>query len=303
MKHVPILVVAVLWVAGCTNANMPHDADQVASPKRADMQVAQGRVEQANPAAKDPADAPRPPADPLPRKIIHTADVSLVVSDFEVAANRLMQLVAAAHGFVAKSDITGSAGAPRSGRWRIRLPVAQYQDFLTSIVDLGVLQKNTTDSQDVTEEYYDVEARIKNKRVEEDRLLKHLEKSTGKLEEILQVEKELSRVRGEIEQMQGRMRVLTNLSELTTVTVTLQEIKDYVPPQAPTFGGRASETFSNSLDALVSLGKGLALFAVGITPWLPVIAILVMPAWVVVRRNSRRRGRIQTALPADPPPA
>ena len=86
-------------------------------------------------------------------------------------------------------------------------------------------QKNTTDSQDVTEEYYDVEARIKNKRVEEERLLKHLEQSTGKLEDILKVEKEISRVRGEIERQQGRLQYLDKLSALTTVTITLHERK------------------------------------------------------------------------------
>ena len=75
-------------------------------------------------------------------------------------------------------------------------------------------------------------ARIKNKQVEEQRLQDLLKKATGKLSEILQVEKELSRVRGEIEQLQGRIRVLANLSSLTTITLTMREIKDYVPPRA-----------------------------------------------------------------------
>jgi tellurite resistance protein len=61
-----------------------------------------------------------------------------------------------------------------------------------------------SDAQDVTEEFYDVDARLRNKRVEEQRLVEHLKKSTARLQDILAVEREISRVRGEIEQMEGR---------------------------------------------------------------------------------------------------
>src|SRR5262249_26682945 len=142
-----------------------------------------------------------------------------------------------------------------------------------AVTRLGVPEKNSIDSKDVTEEYYDLEARIKNKKVEEDRLLKHLEKSTGKLEEILAVEREISRVRGEIEQHEGRLRLLANLTALTTVTINIQEIKNYVPPQTPTFASNITSTFSGSFDLLVGLGKALVLIAVGLAPWLPVIAV------------------------------
>ena len=85
----------------------------------------------------------------------------------------------------------------------------------------------------MSEEYFDLDARQAAKKVEETRLLKHLADSTGKLDEILAVERELSRVRSEIERMQGRLRALSNLTTLATVTINVSEIKDYVPPRAP----------------------------------------------------------------------
>ena len=102
-------------------------------------------------------------------------------------------------------------------RWKIRVPVDQFESFVQKVVALGELERTLRTSQDVTEEYYDIEARIKNKKVEEERLLKHLEKSTGKLEEILAVEREISRVRGEVERLQGRLQRRRVAEELVEV--------------------------------------------------------------------------------------
>ena len=114
---------------------------------------------------------------------------------------------------------------------------------MSAVVRLGEVRHNHVGSQDVTEEYFDLEARIRNKREEEKRLLKHLADSTGKLEDILAVEKELSRVRGEAEQMEGRLRYLADRADLTTVTIEANEWKDYKPPVAATFSTQVGRTF------------------------------------------------------------
>jgi hypothetical protein len=225
----------------------------------------------------------KPPADEkLPRKIVYTADVRVVVEDFPTAEAVLKKLVKDHHGFVAKSEVSGSAGERRSGTWKVRVPVDDFEDFVQAVAGLGVPQKNSTDSQDVTEEYYDLDTRIKNKKVEEERLRKHLDQSTGKLEEILAVEKELSRVRGEIEHQEGRLRMLANLAALTSVTVTIQEIKNYVPPQTPTFAASIVGTFSESLGLLGAVGRGLVLVAVALAPWLVVLSLFAVPVGLII---------------------
>jgi len=248
----------------------------------------------AGPAA-NPAQAVAPPvigAVTLPRKIIRTADIKVIASDFAETEQELKKLLGAhKDAYVAKAEINGSPGAPRSGQWTIRVPVAEFDSFIDALLKLGVPQRNSIDSKDVTEEFYDVQARVKNKKVEEDRLVKHLEKSTGKLDEILKVEAEISRVRGEIEQMEGRLRFLANLSDLTTIHLQIQEIKDYVPPQAPTFTSNIASTFTTSYDLLVTFGKNLVLLGVALSPWLPVLALVVIPSWYFIRKQARTTQR------------
>jgi hypothetical protein len=220
-----------------------------------------------------------------PRKVVYTADVQLIVNDLTVTEEKIRKLVSDHKGYVTQSESSGAMGARRHGLWKVRIPVESFEAFLDEVAGLGVPEKTTLDSQDVSEEFYDVQARIKNKKVEEDRLLNHLEKSTGKLEDILAVEKELSRVRGEIEQMEGRLQYLSNQTEMTTVTINLQEIKDYIPPQAPGFGQSIADTFTGSAGLLQHFGKALVLAGAAVIPWLPIVAVLGLLVWLAFRRR------------------
>ncbi len=221
----------------------------------------------------------------VPRKIIYTADVTLVAETLASAQQKLTRLVQTHKGYVAETEIDGSSGAPRRGRWKVRIPVDRYNAFMAEVAKIGEVQTIRSDSQDVSAEYYDLEARLANKRVEEKRLVKHLEQSTARLRDILEVEREISRVRGEIEQMQGRLRVLSNQTELTTVTVNINEVKDYVPPVPTTFAARVSRTFSESLQVLRDVLVGLALFIIALVPWLVIAALIGLP----LKRFLKRR--------------
>ncbi|HPM80526.1 MAG TPA: DUF4349 domain-containing protein [Candidatus Anammoximicrobium sp.] len=225
------------------------------------------------------------------RRIVYRAEVDLVVEQFDPLPEQIEAAVKKHGGFVSASNITGSPGRPRSGRWTVRVPVDRFSEFLAAVRGLGEVRSINSTSDDVTAEYYDIEARIRNKQQEEERLLKLLADATGKLEEILAVERELSRVRGEIEQAQGRLRMLKDVTELTTVTVSVTEIKDYVPEQAPTYATRIHRVFTASTAALVSTGQALFLMAVAITPWLPVPLVLILV--IAAIRRWRRRHRRQ----------
>jgi hypothetical protein len=222
------------------------------------------------------------------RKIIYNARIELVTEDLNPLEATLTKLIAAQKAYVADSERRGSAGSTRMGIWKVRVPVDGYDAFVRGVVALGELVSMKADSQDVSEEFFDLDARQTAKKVEEARLLKHLTDSTGKLEEILAVERELSRVRSEIERMQGRLRLLGNLSALATVTITVSEIKGYVPPQAPTLGTRLSRTFAASLEALQHFGEAVLIAIVAIAPWLPLIAVAVGVMYLIGRRLAAR---------------
>lgn len=234
-----------------------------------------------------------------PRKIIYTAEVALVVENLSRAQEKLARLVRSSQGYISDTTISGESGEKRSGTWKARVPVERYEAFMAGATRLGELQSVRSQSQDVTAEYYDVAARITNKQVEEARLRRHLEQSTGKLSEILQVERELSRVRGEVEEAQGRIRVLANLSSLTTITITLNEIKNYVPPAPPTFGTQVARAFSSSIDALRDALKGLVVLLAALVPWLVVLAVFGLPARFIWRRFAKPA---RSAPPPGPQP-
>lgn len=221
---------------------------------------------------------------PLPRKVIYNANLTLVVEDASATGDRIASLVKAAGGYISETDLSGDTNSQRQSTWKVRVPVEGFDGFLAAVSKLGELQRSHVDSQDVTQEYFDLEARIKNKQLEETRLLKHLEESTGKLEDILAVERELTRVRGEIEQMQGRIRYLGNVTSLSTVSIALTEVRDYVPPVAPTFATRISRRFQESIQDLTDFGQGAVLWFVGLVPWLPLIVVGVIALLVVLRR-------------------
>ena len=226
------------------------------------------------------------------------ADVALVVEDFPKTTTSIAALVSQYGGYVADTDIAGSSGNNRRATWKVRLPVERFDSFLDAVVKLGELERRKVNSQDVTEEFFDLETRIKNKKVEEGRLVKHLTDSTGKLKEILDVEKEISRVREEVERMEGRVRLLANLADLTTVSITVEERIGYVPATAPTFGTRIRRTFESSTKGLMIFLEGLSLAVISVIPWLPVWLVLGGLAWLFVR--TLRRWYVSSPTPPRP---
>jgi len=294
-----VTVVLLYSAPGCGHANYsesPADAPlfEAATGLKADTSgdlnlsaaVDDARSAKEGDTAPEPADESQ-----LERKIIYNATLDLVVEDLSDVAGRVEELARKYGGFIAKSSIDTAPGRPRSGSWTIRVPVTRYDDFLLAAGTLGELERRTQDSREVTAEYYDLETRIRNKQLEEARLLKHLADSTGKLEDILAVEKEVARVRTEVEQMQGQLRVLRDLTALSTVTVNVREMQGYRPMESPTFGTRIGRAWRQSLDTLLTFGKAIVIAVVFIAPWLILIALpvgILLLLWRALRRRQRR---------------
>ena len=211
----------------------------------------------------------------LPRKIIYTGSVALRTDDLDAAEKKLEAMVKQFNGYLGAASRSGTKGSQRSGSWTIRIPSTGYGSFVKAISTIGELESSSQEAQDVSEEFYDVQARLKNKKLEEARLLDLLQKATGKLTEVLTVEKELSRIREEIEQIEGRLRFLTNQTDLSTITVTINEVKEFRPAGPPSLSNDIKRTFTESIGQLGDAARGLLLIIIAVLPW------AVLPGFVV----------------------
>jgi len=241
------------------------------------------------------------PSDPAPTrdsarpegvkpKIIYTADLRVVVDDFAKAETAVPKLVEKFGGYVASSDVDRSMGDRLRGTWTVRIPAEKYNDFLAGAGGLGVVEDKSENARDVTAEFVDVQARLTGRRALETRLLELLAERPGELKDVLDLERELARVREEIETAEGRLRYLSNQTAFSTVTLNLREERDYEPPRAPGFGERIATTWENSLEALASFGRGLVLFAVAVAPFALTIGLpIALILWWLIRRVRRRR--------------
>jgi hypothetical protein len=220
-------------------------------------------------------------------KIVHSADIVLVVDEIKTTEKQLDELVQQFRGYFGNSEISEPKGQPRSARWVVRIPVDSLDSFLREVVKLGTPENRSTNSQDVTEEYTDLAARINSKKQLEKRILGLLEKHTGDIKDVLAVEEQLARVRQEIEKMEGRVKHLDDAIKMTTIAVSAREERDYVPPQSPSFSTEIGKTWGGSLESLQGLGKWIVLFAVALGPWLPFILVLFFVGLRMLRKRNR----------------
>jgi type II secretory pathway pseudopilin PulG/uncharacterized coiled-coil protein SlyX len=223
----------------------------------------------------------------VPRKIIYNADVTLIVNDMANAEEQIAKLVKQFDGYVAEAAVNRRAGELLTGQWKVRIPIAHFDDFLEAVSKLGVVESRHQSTQDVTEEFVDLKAQISNKQQLEQRIVDLLKNSEGKIKDVIEVERELARVRGEIERLEGRLRYLTNRTDYTTVTIAVREEHDYVPPTAPTFANRITQAWGNSWQALEDFGQRVAVAAVFALPWIVLAGVLLVPpTWIVARRAA-----------------
>ena len=111
-----------------------------------------------------------------------------------------------------------------------------------------------------------------------------IKNATAKLEDVLKVESELARVRSEIERMEGRIRFLKDQTELTTVTITMREVIDYKPPEAPTFATKLKRTWDASTQTLSDNTSTTILGLVAWVPFLPIyIVVFGVGIWIAIR--------------------
>jgi hypothetical protein len=216
------------------------------------------------------------------RLIIRTGQASIEVDSLEPSMAELRRIVQRAGGFVADASVQSGRNQLRSATLELKVPASRFDDLTEGLGPLGRLEFVNVGAEDVSEEFVDLAARVANGRRLEDRLVELLRTRTGKLQDVLSVERELARVREEIERMEGRLRFLKTSAQLSTLTVSLHE----PPPILASHPGRSviAEAFRTAWRNFVGvLAGGIASLGF-VVP----IVILGWGALIVAKRYRRR---------------
>ena len=228
------------------------------------------------------------------RMIVRTAEVALVVKDTEDTVAQIKSIVSTLGGYVVDTRLWRDEEQLR-GSITVRVPSESLDDALSQFKALAVkVERESGSSQDVTEEYTDLDAQLRNLEATEQELLellKTVREKTGKAEDILAVHRELTNIRGQIEQIKGRMQYLKRTSAMAAVTIEL--IPDVLARPIAGSGWRPSETVAGAFRALVQTLRFIADAAIWIVLYvLPVAVVVLIPVavvWWIWRR--RRKGK------------
>lgn len=219
----------------------------------------------------------------LDRKIISNADVLVEVDrgKFQVAFDTALLLADKFGGYVVSSTSTASddEGTMRSGTIALRVPETAFAQALSDVAKLGEVKSRNVDAQDVTEEYLDLAARLKNAEAQEKAFLSLLDKAKT-IDEILQVRQVLSQTQVEVEQLKGRIRFLDEHTSFSTLAISIYEVGTDV---ATTGNWGFVAASKDALHAFVGSINAIIVFFGGALPVLFLLAILAWIAYRVIR--------------------
>ena len=233
------------------------------------------------------------PAEPgtsiAPSMLIRTGNAVIEVDSLEIAISEVRLLAQRMGGFIANTSMQTGQGQIRSATMEMKVPAARFDEAIGGLTPLGKVEAVNEHSEDVGEEFVDITARMTNARRLEERLIALLANRTGKLEDVLAVERELARVREEIERYEGRMRYLRTRAAISTLSVTVHEPRPLIGSNP----GRSvlGQAFRNAWRHFVRFIAGL-IEAMGVIIPLALIGVV---AWLLWRRFGPR-------LPVRRPP-
>lgn len=220
------------------------------------------------------------------RKVILTASVDLESKEYDTALRQLLQAVEAAGGYVAdRNDY--DYGSTRTAELQLRVPSASYAAFIDGLSAIANQTRLSQNSEDVTESYIETESYLKSLTTQQDRLLELMSEAED-LESILEIEDRLAGVRAQLQYYASLKNNYDNRISYATVTVCLQEVKDYTVVEQ-TFLQRLGETvrrsWANLRDTLGDLLNGLLY----LLPWLVLLGLPVLLIVLLVRRGKAKK--------------
>jgi Domain of unknown function (DUF4349) len=308
MKFTTLLFLAAIFLglSGCDGArqsqseraSLAPDAERTKSseatrlPEQAAV-VARTEIASNLPVSLKDADAANAASQAFDRRIIRDANLTIEAASPLESQRKIFSIAESHGGFVVTSEMSQQGTEDKSKpqlsvNLVVRLPASQFEQAVDEIRATGnrILQEKRT-GQDVTEEFIDLEARIKNQKALENQFLEIM-KRAGKVSDALEVQTQLADVRTEIEKLEGRKRFLANQSSLSTINITLQTPAQIV--NAVGFWYNVRSAFADGID----VAGAIILFLIrAMIALVPVLVFIVLPLALIAKfgLNVARRHR------------
>lgn len=227
-------------------------------------------------------------------KLVYTANVTLETEDFDAASDALHKKIESLGGIVVSESAYNlnreTYRGSRSMDMTVRIPQENYDAFLTGLGDVCNVAGIHRYVENLTEQYYDNETRLKAYRIQEERLLSMLEDAKT-VSEMLQIENRLCDVQYQIEALTNTQRTIDNDVRYATFNLTLDEVTKYTTPAPKTFGDRLGETLKGSAETFGDVAEGLLFLFIYVLPYLLCIAVVVAIVLICVKCSKKRKAR------------
>ena len=264
----PLVIIGLMLIGACAapQTNSPSSEEALYLPKGEDSTT---RYE---------ADAGAGMELSTDRKIIKSGNITLEVESITGAMTEIAAIAESLNGYVVSSNKYEYADRTH-GSVSFRIPAESFNNALDKLRDIAIsVPAESTTSQDVTEEYIDLQAQLHNLQATESQYLALLEKATT-VEEILKVQQALSSVRGQIERIQGRINYLDRTTDMSLITTSLEEQGTLVTSWS------ALDPLKTAFQGLVSFGRGLLTALI----WLGIFCWAWIPPLVIWLKRRRRK--------------
>jgi hypothetical protein len=224
--------------------------------------------------------------------IVQTTRLTLNTSEFDKARPGLDDILKRHRGYFGQLGASSPMGAPRTLEATLRVPAGELESVIADLKKLGRVESESRTGEEVTQQYVDLEARLSNARNTERRLTDLLRQRTGKLTDVLAVEKEIGRVREEIERMEAERKSLMNRVDFAALNLTVAE--DYkaqlrIAPDSTLsrFRNSAIEGYKSMIDGLISLALVVLSYGPSLLLWGGLLFFPLRFLWRKWRTNPR----------------
>lgn len=294
-KKIGLFLLVISLVSACSNSNGMESEKSMqmdtAPKQRADVQT----VDQ-----NDSKESINEPAKGIVRKLIKTAELQIETKKFEKTIDALEKSVTEFDGYIESNHITGTSMLEkydddhidefpsRTAQYTLRIPANKLNAYLTKMNTIGNVTSKSISTEDISNQYFDSETRIKSLKIQEERLLSLLKKS-GSLSDIIELEKELTTVRFEIESLTTTIKTYDSLINYSTINLSVTEvaeITDTTPPK--TVSDRITAKFKDNLKNISTGFKNTTVFIIGNSVLIIIWLIILVAGFFIARKAVKK---------------